>query len=164
MIHVSALLFFTFAGAAANALSCTPPNLAKNFNWYQESDKSYQLFVGKVEMKDPTPKYIEGRVRHAKGIAHGRFIEERTLTQVLSFDITVKSICAGSWCGEFPSENQNSDWVIFLEKTSKGDLLTIGPCHQTHGQYITKDQINVLQKCLRQGKCSDGDIKLLQMQ
>lgn len=164
MIHIAALLVFTGIGAAANALSCAPPNLAQNFNWYQNSDKTYQLFVGKVEMTGPIPKYREGKERTAKGVARGRFVGKRSLTDTRSFDVTVKSVCAASWCGGFPNQTQERDWIMFLENTPSGDVLTIGPCHQPYGEYSQKRQINVLQKCLRQGECADVDIERLQVQ
>ncbi len=161
MIRAAAVIFCAVIGADAQALSCAPPNVARTFNWHQNQPDTYRIFVGTVKMTAPIPKYREGQALSAKGVATGRFLGKRNLTEMRSVDLTVNTVCAASWCGGFPTQTQDRDWIMFLENTPQGDVLTLGPCHQPHGQHTMKRRINVLQKCLRQGKCSDADVKRL---
>ncbi len=164
MMRAVAVMICALVGAEAHALSCAPSNVAGEFNWYQNQPETYRIFVGKVKMSGPVPKYREGKPLSAKGVAQGRFVGKRSLTDVRSVDLTVNTACAASWCGGFPTQAQDLDWIMFLKSTPSGDVLTIGPCHQPYGEHTQKRQINILQKCLRQGKCSDSDIERLQVQ
>ena len=158
---LASVLVFSLHGMQVHALSCVPPNVARDFNWRQGQKEIYRIFVGKVKMVGRIPKYREGRERTAKAVATGQFLGTSNLTEPRTFDLRVNAVCAASWCGGFP-DGSEADSILFFEKTPKGDVLSIGPCDYGIGQPAAKKQIKVLQRCLRRGKCSDADVKRLE--
>jgi hypothetical protein len=157
---LAALLVFSLLGPQAHALSCLQPNVARDFNWRQGEKETYRIFVGQVKMVGRIPKYREGRKRTAKAVTTGRFMGRTKLTETQTFELTVNTTCAASWCGGFPGKS-DADSILFFEKTPKGDALNIGPCDYGLAEPVTKKKIKLLQRCLRRGKCSDADVKRL---
>ena len=156
----AALLIFCLIGVDVQALSCAQPNVARDFNWRQDDQATYRIFVGQVRMVGPIPKYREGQARTAKAMATGWFLGKTSLTDQRSFALTVNAVCAASWCSGFP-DGTEPDSIMFFEKTPKGDVLNIGPCDYGFEQPALKKQIKVLQRCLKRGKCSDTDVEQL---
>ena len=160
MRFLASLLVFSLLGHQAYALSCVQPNIARDFNWRQGEKETYRIFVGQVKMVGHIPKYREGRKRTAKAVATGRFMGRTKLTETRTFELTVNTTCAASWCGGFPGKSE-ADSILFLQKTPKGDALNIGPCDYGSNEPVTKKKIKLLQRCLKRGKCSDADVKRL---
>lgn len=144
----------------AQALSCTQANLASNFNWHQQSDKTFRLFRGTVKMVGAIPKPQDGKARTAQAVATGRFMGRSGLGEPQSLNLTVHAECAASWCGGFPSESADADFY-FLEQTSKGDVLHTGPCDFGYREQPVAKQIRILKRCFKRGMCSDFDIQSL---
>lgn len=158
MRFLCALVMFSVLGAQVQALSCLRPNTAKTFNFYQEAPDSYRLFVGTVKMTGAIPKYVEGKSRTAKAIASGRFVGRSGLTKSHILNVTVQTQCVASWCGGFPGA-MDKDVIMYIKQSPKGDVIDIDACPGGFGQVATNARVDLLQKCLRKGKCSNADIK-----
>lgn len=162
MRFLFAVLFLSLMGAQAHALSCARPNAAQTFNQYQNAPDTYRLMVGQVKMTGKIPRYIQGKPRTAKGQVTGKFIGRNGLTKQQNLTVTVHTRCVASWCGGFPN-GMRQDVLMYVKQTTKGDTIEIGACPGGFGQVATDDRVKLLQKCLRNGKCSDTDIKRFEL-
>lgn len=155
------LLFWILAFAGqSHALSCVQPNIAQEFNWRQDDEAIYQVFIGQIEIVGTIPKYREGIPRTAKGIASGRFMGRSKLGSLQQIGLTIHATCAASWCGGFPPK-MTQDSAFFFKKSDTGYELYIGPCDLNIGHPIRKDDIDILHRCFQKGRCSEKDINQL---
>lgn len=148
-------------GAQAQALSCVRPNVAQTFNAKQAASETYALMVGTVKLTRKPPKYVQGQPRSAKALVAGRYVGRKGLSVTQTVPVTVQTHCAASWCGGFPSDMQE-DVIMYLRQTADGAVIDIHACPNGFGQSATPERVTLLQKCLRRGKCSDGQIKRLE--
>jgi hypothetical protein len=138
------------------------PNTAVTFNTFQEAPESYRLMVGTVKMTGHVPKYVEGKPLSAKAQIAGKFIGRNGLSASQEIPVTINTLCAASWCGGFPNK-MDRDVSMYVQQTPKGDVINIDACPGGFGQIATDERVELLQKCLRKGKCSDNDIQRFEL-
>ncbi len=159
---VTMLVGFVCLATQAQSLSCIRPNLARSFNWYQESEDRYRMAVGSVSNLQSPGKYIPGQMRAIRADFTGRLFGLSGLGPVTTTRIILTSTCIASWCGNFPKPNVNS--VVFLKSRKTGPVLEIPPCPGGYFPNPSHQTIELLQACLRYGKCTEKQIRTLDYQ
>ncbi|MCP5076108.1 MAG: hypothetical protein GY947_22790 [Rhodobacteraceae bacterium] len=156
------LMSLVLVGSQVQALSCRRPNLARSFNWYQESEDGYQLAVGSISEIDPVSAYVTGKPRSTGAVFKGQFFGLAGLGTEKQVPITITTTCLASWCGNFPELDIRS--LVFLKASDSGPVLEIPPCPGGIFGHPSPRRIDILLSCLRQGKCSEAQIKILDFQ
>lgn len=159
------LLFLTIAGllfgAEVQALSCMRPNLAEAFNRFQASDDTYVIALGKVRPTDKQPPYVEGRPRKMAAELSGRFMGLDGFGAQTSRSMTIQTHCLAHWCGGLPA-SPDQEQLMFLRRAAGGLILDMQACPDGSLTLPTKDRIELLQSCLKQGKCTGSDLQKME--
>jgi hypothetical protein len=155
-----ASLAFGMLASQAQALSCMPTNLAELFNRLQASEKIYTIGVGKIRLTPPVPRYVYGQPRTVSGEFQGRFMGRAGLGKEKVVPLTVQSLCAGEWCGGLPEEG-TVEYIAFLRQSDGANILDIDPCPEGILSIPTDQSLDLLQRCMKRGKCSDADVQKL---
>lgn len=157
-VLTGAVLCSVFATQAV-ALSCMPENIARTFNWVHEAPDTYVMGLGTLTQKGDIPIYKEGMPRQIKTRFKGVLLGTSGQTEEQTIPVTVDAICFASWCGGYPKTDESM--LVFLKKTPTGHRLESNPCGGHYTISPTTDEIKLLQKCLRQGGCTDAQVKSL---
>ena len=144
----------------AAALSCKRPNLASSFNRFAQSDDTYRLAVGGFAYKQKIPTYKGAKPRHVKAAFTGQFLGLNGLTEIRSVPITIATTCVAHWCGGFPEEGGQN--IVFLKQTSDGMTLERPACPNGALTPYSKERLNLVQRCLRRGKCTKAEEQLFE--
>lgn len=163
MRFLCALMMFSLFGAQVQALSCTRPNVAQSFNWFQEAPETYRLMIGQIKMPRKIAQYVEGKPRAARAVATGAFLGRTGLGKQQTVPVIIQTHCVGPWCGGFPTD-MTDDVIMYLKRTKDGDVIDIHACPHGFGQLATQMRVTLLRKCLRRGTCTNTEIKQLEQQ
>ncbi len=144
----------------AMALTCIRPNIGLTFNSVATSEKTYIMGRGTLTPKSKIPKYQSGIERQIPAEFTGVFYGASGLTSERRVPVIVDAICYASWCGGFPKED--SEMVVFLEQSSNGYRLESNPCDGNFKISPTPEDMEILHKCLKNGKCSQAQIQTLE--
>lgn len=152
-------LMFGLVGQA-HALSCAPPNLAESFNYFQSSSSVYQIAVGTMKTDLASlPAFKDGTPRKTTARFQGRFLSKKGLGSQKTGKVTVRSTCAASWCGGFA--NFDKPTIFFLRKSGSSYTLISSPCPDSAITPYTKARIELLQRCMTRGGCTEKEINAL---
>lgn len=143
------LVLLALLPAAAQALSCLPPNPARELDDGLRRGANAQVLVG--ELTTPFDN-DEGRYRF-----EGRLFGRGVTIDRLSSGVDVSATCVAEWCGELP--RRPVDGLFIVAGTRQGLKLTLGPCGG--GQYAKPgpDQLRALERCVEAGGCSPAEIE-----
>jgi hypothetical protein len=110
------------------------------------------------EVPDITPEAQEQSVRYR---LEGTRITAHGAAPTQTVDVTLTGVCAGPWCASLP---RDGDERLYVLEGEIGQLsATIGPCQGTVHAIPDAEQTEALQRCLRNGKCSDADVAALEI-
>ena len=158
-----ALLVF---GAAAQALSCFPPDMAQSFQRFDAADELYRVYQGRWQALEPIPSGdritdLELQENGSRPTIRYRFLG-RSLGlngvtgryQLLNVEVTPQ--CLGPWCSGYP--DQDGQQIVFLHDVHEdGRLLRFepGPCGDAAFP-ATQENVDSFVTCLNGGPCGDG--------
>lgn len=145
-----------FGAQQAAALSCMRPNLARSFNFYEQSDDKFVIAVGKLTPTDKIPDYKQGVSREVAAEFKGGFLGRWGVKDQPPQTVMIKTSCLASWCGAIPE--RSVDVLAFIKKTPAGLVLETGPCHGEYTENPSKKLIRTLQTCLAKSECSKAEI------
>jgi hypothetical protein len=152
-------VFFIISATQASALSCLPPNIARSFNNANALPYTYVLAQGFLSPMGRVPKYKAGKGRNIRTRFNGVLLSSTGKTAQQSFTVTVDTACYGDPCGELPDEKQ--ELVALFRKTAFGYRLQTNPCGGDYKSSPTPKDIHLLQSCLKNGGCSEAQVKSL---
>ena len=155
MIRILTLAVALLAAGQAAALSCLRPNVARTFNWHQESADRYTLGIGRVIVPGEVPAYVEGQPREMPARFSGRLMGRRGPGAPVEMPITVRATCIASWCGGFPEGD--GALIVYLKATPAGRVLEVGPCPGDL-EPTSPAREAMLQRCLQRGACTEAEI------
>ncbi len=155
-----AVFFLLTLASQAVALSCIRPNVGRTFNTVAASEKTYVMGQGVLIAKGEIPKYQSGVARQILAEFTGVFYSTSGSSTKHTVPVIVDAICYASWCGGFPKED--SGMVVFLEQSSNGYRLESNPCDGNFKMSPTPEDMEILHKCLKKGKCSQAQIQTLE--
>jgi hypothetical protein len=142
----------------ATALSCMEPDPASSFTSAVESDARYTVLYGALEHAGPQTS----EVRNSDGLViappapfitrfHGKGLSARGFVDVEPRDIVVELQCVGGhWCGHLGADGPI---LAFVERTTDGDVLRVGPCPIWIFQQPTPTDIATVESCMRGAAC-----------
>ncbi|SMX46625.1 hypothetical protein [Actibacterium lipolyticum] len=155
MIRLALTLSLCLAGQA-NALSCMRPDVARSFQFANESDKLFVLAHGKLIAPDPGPRQRpekngqHGASRSYDATFEGKGISPRGFDAPFTAPVTITETCLSVWCGKAPL---NQDVVVFIEKSETGYLVEEGPCGGMIFAAPSPTDLKRLTNCMRGKKC-----------
>ncbi len=132
----------------AQALSCVRSDVARTFAWASEADENYIILRGAFDFAQsragvqPSAKQLEATFEGSY-LSAGGFVAAPTLDVTLNFE------CLGPWCG---SINAGEEFLTFVEQTSNGYVLRVGPCYSTAFQ-SDEQNVQTAESCMRGGPC-----------
>lgn len=142
-------LALMLAPAAAQALSCLPPNPAREVDQAFRAGGEPRLMIGRLT----TPFDNENGSYRFDGRVLGRSI---TIDR-LSANVDVSASCVGEWCGELPREPVEG---LFISVHPAGGFkLTFGPCGGARYETPTDEQLRALEHCIAAQGCSAAEIE-----
>ena len=129
--------------AAAEALSCLPPNPARELDAAFRDGHDPRLLIGRLttpfDNESGTYRF-EGRV-----VGHGVSVQR------LSSAIEVSASCVDEWCGKLPRRPVEG---LFVSIHPEGGLkLTLGPCGTGRYQMPSEAQLRALEACVEAQGC-----------
>jgi len=157
-LGISTIVCVALASQAA-ALSCIRPNLARSFNGYQQASETYVMGLGVLIAKGVVPEYVRGQPNKIPAWFKGVLLGSVDQSAEQTISVVVETTCLSVWCGGFPKTDKKM--VAFLQKTSTGYRLSSNPCGGSFKVSPTSKEIRVLKKCLKEGKCSEAQIRSL---
>ena len=129
--------------AAAEALSCLPPNPAREVDAAFRDGHDPRLLIGTLT----TPLDNESGTYRFEGRVVGRGIT----VQRLSSAIEVSASCVAEWCGELPRRPVER---LFVSIHPAGGLkLTLGPCGTGSYEMPGEAQLRALEACIEAQGC-----------
>jgi len=165
----TAVLGMMMLSESAFALSCARPDIVKTLEDAKASEKLYYVLVGKFtaqpRAKSKNKKY-DGYIIHEKirspledqfrpkppvitrstfqGFSVGKTYRQDS--HLKRFPVDIETSCAGPWCSELPSSDQ--DIIAFVEaRDGQAPLLKISPCpYWTFGAELA--QVQKIRQCL----------------
>ncbi|MEM9852094.1 MAG: hypothetical protein AAF761_08850 [Pseudomonadota bacterium] len=143
------------ASGAATALSCLPPNPAKDFNSFADSTDAYSFHAGRIEIAGPVPAFVDGTPRRAAGVLVGPSLTGSGLGPVARQAIVIETRCVAHWCGGIPATG--SAGIFALRQEGPDRVLTLHACPTSTYQNDTPELRALLVRCLKAGRCSGTD-------
>lgn len=144
-----------------SALSCLRPNLAEAFNRFQASDDIYNIAVGNIRLTGEIPPYVDGKPRSISAEFLGRFMGINGLSKPQTRTLIIQTHCVAHWCGGLP-DDASTEHLLFLRQSDSGAILDIGACPEGTLMSVTKNRVDLLQSCLKRGKCSASDLQKME--
>lgn len=160
-ICAALILSVCLSASQAGALSCLRPNLAEAFNRFQASDDIYNIAVGTLRITGEIPPYLEGKPRSVPAEFSGRFMGLNGLGKPQTRALTLKTHCVAHWCGGFPND-AGTEQILFLRQSDSGTILDINACPEGTLSPVTQNRVDLLQSCLKRGKCSASDLQKME--
>ncbi|MBR9865082.1 MAG: hypothetical protein GYB24_16715 [Rhodobacteraceae bacterium] len=151
---IAGLLF----GGEVQALSCLRPNLAEAFNRFQASDDTYVIALGKIRPIGKQPPYQEGQPRKMSAELSGRFMGLDGFGAETTRKLTIETHCLAHWCGGLPA-SPDQEHLMFLRRTADGLTLDMQACPDGSLTLPDEDRIDLLQSCLKRGRCTESDLQ-----
>ncbi|MBU2992463.1 hypothetical protein Q4555_08865 [Octadecabacter sp. 1_MG-2023] len=135
----------------STALSCMPPDVAQTFQWASEAEESYAVLLGKFSFDAPPQQPVSNDAQPQEVVASftGQGLAENGFAPTTPTTVTLRTSCAGPWCGGFP--NPDSEMLAFVALTDDGYLLTMGPCG---GSTFGVDAAPIVEACMRGEVCT----------
>ncbi|MGB0798135.1 MAG: hypothetical protein ACPGRD_02285 [Planktomarina sp.] len=134
----------------ANALSCVRPDAAALYIWAQESEDVYQPVLAQID--SPRQKPVEtGAPPDYRATVVGHSLTQDGFTKPISTTITVRSGCAGPWCGA--ALDSGKTYLAVLRVAENDLILDIGPCPFTAIAEPATAQIQTFVNCAQGKTC-----------
>ncbi len=168
MLRFALCFAAALAPMQAAALSCLAPNPARAFNEAHASETVYVMARGSLKPVGAIPEVPPVKMEEQQLTRppirttytfSGRSIGPFSMGGSETAPVEVSVSCLGIWCGGFPQSIE--DGVFFFEKSPETGLtLQIGACPSAHVNAPIQDGlVEVLQKCFRNGACSEADME-----
>lgn len=144
------------SGQAALALSCLKPDAAMTYLQADNSDDSYRVVLGKIELLEKPAKRSRNasgqpspEVLFAKARLTGKQLSKKGFTSGIDEEITVQSVCFASWCGGWPEGSDPQ--IFFVKQTDQSLTYSSDPCGSWSLYNPSKAEVRQIVKC-HQGK------------
>ncbi|MEM7240570.1 MAG: hypothetical protein AAF429_00135 [Pseudomonadota bacterium] len=159
-----ACLTLFLSAQVAQALSCLPYNILRDFNDKADQAEAYVIYLASYRSKgfvlDPNTENDGPLIGIEFTVAvdlEGRALNKHGFAAPERFDATIRMTCAAHWCGGYA--DVTTPELMFLRKTDAGYVREVGPCDGYTANPPVEEMVPILQKCLRRGACSERNIK-----
>jgi hypothetical protein len=145
------------AAQPAYALSCAPPDIARDFVYAAQSDDTYivvkgNLFFDETALPDRTDQR-NARARDnvdVEGWLAGLSLTRDGFTKPFERDVILRVSCLGPWCGG----TANGEHLAFLKQEDRQWVMQIGPCPGMTYLEPTQEQEQKALACFRGNSCA----------
>jgi len=140
----------------AFALSCAPPDIARDFDRAAKSNDKYiivkgDLFFDEAALPDRTAQRMS-RKRNSvdiNGWLTGESLTRDGFTKPFERDVILRVTCLGPWCGG----TEKGDHMTFLKQEDRQWVMQIGPCPGLTYANPTNAQEQKVLACFRGEPC-----------
>lgn len=140
----------------AFGLSCKAPNFGEQFNYVAGVEEVYSVGYGQLRPLGEVPPYVDGQPRDVKMRFVGKMLGRLGFGETGTVDVTVKTECAGSFCGPIPTTQ--TPMLAFLEHQSDGLTLRSAACTPDFLLNPSLGQISAVRACMTSGTCGADEI------
>lgn len=152
----TAVLAASLAGPAL-ALSCLRPDLPRTYQKLDAAEETYVVVHGRLtfdETRLPRPD-MTGQAEPPPGARIPARLAGKALSPagfVTPYDraVTLDLRCFGPWC---PIGESGMDVLVFVERGSTGDVVTLDPCYAHVFVAPNAQMLNQAVTCMRGGPC-----------
>lgn len=135
--------------AAAQALSCLPPNPARELDAAFRAGGDPRLLIGRLT----TPFDNQNSSYRFEGRVFGRNV---TINR-LSSNVDVSATCIAEWCGELP--RRPVEGLFISDNPGSGLKLVFDPCGSARYEMPTEAEIDQLRGCIEAEGCTPAAIE-----
>lgn len=145
---IAALLAALLLPAQASALSCLPPNPARELDTLLEKGLDILVVRGTATRLSASPQ--------AGGPATGRYRIEgegagRLETGEMTLEPEIRATCAGPWCAKLPEDGTEA--IFLVRRSSRTDEIIADPCGGGIYPLTDDERLPALSECLAKGRC-----------
>lgn len=153
------------AATGANALSCMRPDVASSFVWANESEDTYVVLLGSLDVPvsdrqvlrprmqgaDPNPEDTRIRVGFSGEALGASGFGPTALSEVI-----LVLQCLGPWCG---SIRGNQRIMTFAKQTDEGYVVTVDPCYGSVFTDPSAEDVAQVEACMRGEACEARQLR-----
>ena len=151
-------LLAALASGPVHALSCLPPDIARDYKQAAASEDTFVVVAGTLrfdeerlpdpdldQMEKPPQTDIPARLS-------GRSLGPEGFERPFDRAITLRILCFGPWCGGAATK---TDYLTFLKRDGQGYVMTIDPCGWGSYPDPSPDVLERVHRCFTGGACEE---------
>ncbi|MFP7569244.1 hypothetical protein [Marivita sp. S2033] len=158
MIRAGLVACLASAAVPAWSLSCSAPDIARDYQRASKSAESYIVVMGDLSFDEsglPETDWQNQRqtspITDIDGRLSGHSLTRDGFTHHFDRDITLRVTCLGPWCGGV-SEGLH---LTFLKQDGASLVMEVGPCPGWTYPNPSQETVERVISCLRGGTCED---------
>ena len=150
MTRAALLALVALAPLPAAALSCMPYEPTDAFVDADASAARYVVVSGQLESLGGMPANELGKPYAFAARVKGHSLTRQGFTTPFEGPVTVEVTCTAGWCGQL---EPGGAFVMFLETSGPGHVLTMAPCKPMAFANPTPGLEETLRRCFAGGAC-----------
>ncbi len=163
MIRALLIAGLVAASGPAFALSCIPPDPARDFDRAASDENQWVVVHGKLTFDKRLLPNRDGPSNDAAPTTDipayfkGQSLTRDGFTNRFETPITLTARCFGPWCGGAVT---NTDYLAFMQKDGDSYTMTVDPCGSNSYPKPSQEVLDRIQACMN-GDCPvvDGPIR-----
>lgn len=160
-IAVPALL--VISSSHALALSCLPPDVARTFNFAQESEDRFIVVHGQLKFDETKLPQTDWENQGATppntfipATLTGQSLDQTGFSKSFDQEITINARCLGPWCAGGVSDHE---YLAFLKETEEGYSLELDPCGGMAFVEPNTEALSKVEACFQGKACKEDSLK-----
>ncbi|SLN39858.1 hypothetical protein ROA7450_01899 [Roseovarius albus] len=156
-------VLFAISSGPVLALSCLPPDVARTYNFAQESEDRFVVVYGELSFDEVKLPQTDWENQEATppdtfipATLKGQSLDQTGFAKPFVQEITMNARCFGPWCAGGTSD---LDYLAFLKETDEGYLLELDPCGGMAFVQPSKETLNKVKACFQGKSCNEDSLK-----